>query len=158
LATGTIEFQKMGEDDFSLYRGSSLEDYAKDIARAFHRPVHEVRIEAMKQVKQLLKDGMATRRHHFLNVIDKKSGVTIGHVWFYVDKHKKRAFLYDILINAAYRGKGYGRETMQLLECKLKSVGISHLGLHVFAHNQVAINLYKNQGYYMASYNMQKDL
>ena len=148
----------MGEGDFSLYRGPTLEAYARDIARAFHRPISEVRVEARKQVKHLLKDGMATSGHYFLNVIEKKSGAKIGRVWFNVDKRKKRAFLYDILINRSYRGKGYGRETMQLLEGKLKGMGISQLGLHVFAHNQIAINLYVNEGYYMASYNMQKDL
>jgi ribosomal protein S18 acetylase RimI-like enzyme len=135
-----------------------LENYAKDIARAFHRPVHEFRTEARKQVKQLLKDGMATRGHHFLNIIEKKTGATIGHIWFSVNKRKGRAFLYDILVNGTYRGKGFGREAMQLLEGKLKDMGVSQLGLHVFAHNQVALNLYKSQGYYMASYNMQKEL
>lgn len=148
----------MREDEFSRLKGPMLEDYAKTIAKNFNRPISEVRNEAKKQGKRLLKDGMATRGHKFLNVIEGKSGATIGHIWLSVDKRKRRAFLYDILINEAYRGKGYGRETMQLLEGKLKSMGVSQLGLHVFAQNQVAINLYKRQGYYMASYNMQKDL
>ena len=135
-----------------------LEDYARDIARNFHRPIIEVRSEAKRQFKQLLKDGMATIEHHFLNIIELNSGATIGQVWFNVDKRKKRAFLYSIQINRVYRGKGYGRQTMKLLESELKQMGITQVGLHVFAHNQVAINLYTSQGYYMASHNMQKEL
>ena len=135
-----------------------LEDYAKDIARNFRRPLTEVRSEAKRQVKQLLKDGFATRGHHFLNIIETNSGAKIGKIWFNIDRRKKRAFLYNILIDREYRGKGYGRQTMRLLESELRRMRISQVGLHVFAHNQVAIKLYTSQGYYMASHNMQKEL
>lgn len=158
MTSDAIEFLEMNEDEFSSYKGPQLEKYAQDIAKTFKRPIEEVRNEAQEQVNRLLKNGLSTPGHFLYNVIEKKSGTIVGHVWFNLEKEKKRAFLYDILIQESYRGKGYGRKTMQLLEAKLRDMGVSQLGLHVFANNEVAINLYKTQGFYLASHNMQKDL
>ncbi len=158
MAPETIEFRKMTETEFSRYREHSLEEYAQDIARNFKRPIEIVRSEAKEQVNRILKDGLSTQGHFLFNVIEKKTGETIGQVWFNFEKDKKRAFLYDIIIHERYRGKGFGRKTLRLVEEKLREMGVSQLGLHVFAHNEVAINLYKTQGYYTTSFNMQKDL
>lgn len=148
----------MSEEEYSRIREPSLENYAQDIARNFKRPIEEVRIEAREQVARILKDGFASQGHFMFNVIEKKNAETVGHVWFNVENDKKRAFLYDILIHEPYRGKGYGKKTLQLLEVTLKDMGVSQLGLHVFGDNRVAINLYKTLGYYTTSFNMQKDL
>ncbi len=148
----------MSEEEYSRIREPSLENYAQDIARNFKRPIEEVRTEAREQVARILKDGFASPGHFMFNVIETKNAETVGHVWFNVENDKKRAFLYDILIHEPYRGKGYGKKTLQLLEVTLKDMGVSQLGLHVFGDNRVAINLYKTLGYYTTSFNMQKDL
>jgi len=148
----------MTRDEFSRYRKLSLESYAQDIARNFRRPIDVVRIEAKEQVRRILRDGLSTPGHFLYNVLEKKTGETIGLIWFNVDNDKKRAFLYDILIYQSYRGKGYGRRTLELLETKLRDLRVTQFGLHVFAHNRVAIKLYKAHGFYTASFNMQKDI
>jgi len=154
----TIEFRKLSREEFSSFRKVMLEDYAQDIARNFNRPIDEVRVEAKKQVKQILNRGLSTKGHFLYNVLKRKTGEAVGFVWFKVDEAKKSAFLYDILIHETYRGKGYGKKTLELLETKLRRMGMTQLGLHVFGHNQIAIKLYKTQGFYTASLNMQKDL
>lgn len=154
----TIEFRKLSRDEFSRYRKVRFEDYAQDVARNYNRPIDEVRVEVKKQVKQILNHGLSTRDNFLYNVLERKTGEAVGLVWFKVDEAKKSAFLYDILIHETYRGKGYGKKTLRLLETKLRRMGITQLGLHVFGHNQVAIKLYKTQGFYTASLNMQKDL
>jgi RimJ/RimL family protein N-acetyltransferase len=148
----------MTRDEFSRYRKLGLESYAQDIARSFKRPIDVVRIEAKQQVRRILRDGLSTPGHFLYNVVEKKTGETIGLIWFNVDDDKKRAFLYDILIYPPYRGKGYGRRTLKLLETKLRNLGVTQFGLHVFTHNRVAIRLYKTHGFYTASFNMQKDI
>ena len=153
-----IEFRQMSQEEYFKYSVPQLESYAQDIARNFKRPIDEVRIEAKEQVNRVLKEGLSTQGHFLFNVIERKTGETVGHIWYNVERDKRHAFLYDILIHKLYRGKGYGRKTLQLLEAKLRDMGITQLGLHVFADNQGAINLYKKQDYYTASFNMQKDL
>jgi ribosomal protein S18 acetylase RimI-like enzyme len=154
----TIKFRKMSGDQFRTYRKVRLEDYAQDIARNYKRPIEEVRVEVKKQIKQILNHGLSTRGHFLYNVLERKTGEAVGLVWFQVDEAKKSAFLYDLLIRETFRGKGYGRKTLELLATKLRRMGIAQLGLHVFAHNRIAIKLYKTQGFYTASLNMQKNL
>ena len=161
MAQETVEFRKMIEDEFSHYLESSLESYAQDRARNFKRPIEEERTVARQQVKNILKNGINTKGHFLFNVVARETGDTVGYVWVYVDEttwKKKLAFLYDIIIQERFRGRGYGRKTLELVEAKLREMNVASIGLHVFADNAVAINLYKTQGYYTASFNMQKDL
>ncbi len=153
-----IEFRKMTEEEFPKYIQSSLESYTQDIARNFKRPIDEVKVESKDQVNRILKDGLSTTGHSLFNVADKGTGETVGSVWVHVDEAKKRAFLYDIIVYQRFRGMGYGRKIMELLEETLRQMNVVSIALHVFADNSTAINLYKTQGYHTASFNMQKDL
>jgi len=47
---------------------------------------------------------------------------------------------------------------MLLIEEKARELGIEQVGLHVFAYNDVAKNLYESIGYRTSSMNMLKDL
>jgi ribosomal protein S18 acetylase RimI-like enzyme len=159
LPNKSIEFRKMTETEFTQYYSEeSLEAYAQSIARNFARPIEETRTEARAQVKNLLPEGVHTKGHHMFVVVDTETGSEVGTVWVHVDDDKKRAFLYDITVNERYRGMAYGRAIMQALESTVKQMKATSIGLHVFAENQVAINLYKKQGYRTASLNMHKEL
>ncbi len=158
MVPDSIEFRKMTQEEFSEYSKPQLEDYARAIVKNYRRPIDRVRIEARKQTKQLLKNGVSTRGHFLFNIIEKKTCRTIGHIWYHVEQDRKRAFLYYIEIHKPFRGKGYGRKTLRLLERRLRLVGVKQLGLHVFGDNQIAINLYKTHGFRIASLNMQKGL
>jgi ribosomal protein S18 acetylase RimI-like enzyme len=148
----------MTEEEFTNFFEMNLESYARAIAKNFKRPVDEVKVESKEQVNSLLKDGVKTKGHFLFTVLDKKHSSVVGNVWVSVDEKKKRAFLYDIDLYERFRGKGYGRASLELLEEILRSKGIKRLELHVFADNPTAIGLYKKLGYETASYNMRKDL
>jgi len=156
--SAAIEFQNMNEDEFSRCKAITKEDYAESIARNTKRHIDEVRNEANAQVEGLLKNGLSTQGHYLFNVVESKTSVTIGWVWFRVEEEKQRAFLFGMMIHEPYRGKGYGRKTLELLEAKLKERKVKQIGLHVFADNQTAMNLYKKDGFYISGFNMQKDL
>ena len=57
-----------------------------------------------------------------------------------------------------FRGKGYGKQAMLLIEEQASELGLKSLGLHVFAVNTVARNLYESVGYEASSLNMTKKL
>jgi RimJ/RimL family protein N-acetyltransferase len=57
-----------------------------------------------------------------------------------------------------FRGKGYGKKARLLIEEKARELGLESLGLHVFAENKVARNLYESVGYEVSSLNMTKKL
>jgi ribosomal protein S18 acetylase RimI-like enzyme len=154
----SIQFRKMTQEEFVEFQKYTLESYAQDIARAFNRPVEEERVRAKEQVNGLLLKGVETEGHFLFNVIDTVSGEKVGNVWVNIDQSKGRAFLYDIVVDKPFRGKGYGRETLVLLEKTLKEMKITSVELHVFADNVVALSLYRAQGYNTGSFNLQKNI
>ena len=109
MAKGRIEFRRMTEEEFKKYSDLQLESYAQDRAKAFKTSVEDERAIAKEQTRHFLKDGLNTSGHYLYNVIEHESGVVIGNVWVGVEEAKRLAFLYDIAIHEAYRGKGYGR-------------------------------------------------
>ena len=75
-----------------------------------------------------------------------------------LDRAVKSGFIFDVMVAEKFRGKGYGRQVMTLIEEKARELGIQSIGLHVFAYNKVAKNLYESMGYEISSLNMIKQL
>ncbi len=67
-------------------------------------------------------------------------------------------FIYDVEIDEAHRGKGYGRAAMELAEEQARALGIGRIELNVFGGNEVARKLYLSLGYVETSVQMGKDL
>ena len=59
--------------------------------------------------------------------------------------------------DGAFRGKGYGRQTMQAAEQYVTSHGGKRLGLNVFGPNTVARRLYESMDYQVLAVGMYKD-
>ena len=57
------------------------------------------------------------------------------------------SFVLGVEVEAAHRGKGYGRVAMQLGEQASLQAGDSQLALNVFGQNSPAIGLYEAMGY-----------
>jgi ribosomal protein S18 acetylase RimI-like enzyme len=67
-------------------------------------------------------------------------------------------FVYDIAIDEPFRGKGFGRGTMQAAEEYVMSQGGKAIGLNVFGQNSVARNLYEAMDYRATAIIMKKHL
>ena len=67
-------------------------------------------------------------------------------------------FIYDMAVDEAHRGKGYGRAAMGLAEEEARLRGIGRIELNVFGGNDVARGLYLSLGYVETSVQMAKDL
>ena len=67
-------------------------------------------------------------------------------------------WIYDVEVDEAHRGKGYGREIMLLAERECRRRGLTSLRLNVFGPNTVAQRLYESLGYEITSQNMAKRL
>ena len=81
-------------------------------------------------------------------------------IWIRADLQSpiKSGFIFEIYVDEKFRGKGYGKQAMSLIEEKARELGLTSLGLHVFAVNNVARNLYESVGYEVSSLNMTKKL
>jgi len=158
LTQRAIDLRRMTEKEYANYMEAHLEAYAQVRARAFKSSKDEELAVAKKQVRGLLTDGLKTKGHFIYVAVDSATGESVGNLWVHVEPDKKRAFLYDIIVHERFRRQGYGRSMLNLLELKMRQMHVSILGLHVFAENEVAFNLYSKVGYVVASYNMQKNL
>jgi ribosomal protein S18 acetylase RimI-like enzyme len=108
----------------------------------------------------LLPNGRIPAGHHIYVVAD-EHGQRVGDLWFAErtsDFDGTFAFVYSIEIDEAFRGKGYGRETMQLLEHEVEAAGLDRISLNVFGGNEVARSLYRSLGYTETAVMMRKEL
>ena len=83
----------------------------------------------------------------------------VGVLWIAdkLDPVAKDWYIYDIEVVKAFRGKGYGRQTMQAAEQYVTSHGGKRLGLNVFGPNTVARSLYESMDYQVLAVGMYKD-
>jgi ribosomal protein S18 acetylase RimI-like enzyme len=140
----------MTEPEYDTFAATSLEGYiAERVAANDSTPAVE-RAAATQQMAEILPQGFRTTDHRFWQVIE-PGGAVIGTLWVMLDDAQRRAFIYDIEIDEAQRGKGYGAATMQALEDELRPTNLTHIGLNVFGPNTVARALYDKMGYQVAA-------
>ncbi len=85
--------------------------------------------------------------------------VPVGYLWIGpADDDPQRWWVWDISIDEAHRGQGYGRRAMVLAEQLARAAGATTIGLNVFASNTVARHLYSSLNYEESSVQMRKDL
>ncbi|MEV7612947.1 GNAT family N-acetyltransferase [Streptomyces sp. NPDC089799] len=89
-------------------------------------------------------------------VVLEADGEPVGHVW--LARPGGEAYVYDVEVAAAHRGRGHGRSLMLLAERTALATGHRTLGLQVFEGNTPARRLYESLGYAPTSVNFAKDL
>ena len=138
----------MNQDMYNNYIKNSKRLYAEEIAKSRGIDFDKALQLTNEEFNTLLPEGLKSQ-NQFLNVIINDKNEKIGFMWFSTESNHgdNEAFLCDIEINKAYRGKGYGHETMKLLESKVKEYNLSSISLHVFLHNEIACSLYNKIGY-----------
>ena len=148
----------MTQSEFEAFVEHIIPAYAADKVRAGHWSEDEALEKSHKQTESLLSQGLQTKDHFLYTLYDGEEAV--GMIWLRaeLDRPVKSGFIFDVEINEEFRGKGYGKQAMLLIEEKARELGIKQMGLNVFAYNDVAKNLYEGIGYKVSSMNMLKDL
>jgi ribosomal protein S18 acetylase RimI-like enzyme len=152
-----LSLRPMTEEEFEQFKGPNMEDYAQERSRNFDTPIEQERAIAADQYARFLKDGIHTLGQR-LWVVTEETGAAVGHLWVGIEDAEHMAFIYFIGINADQRGKGYGAQTLDLLEEAMRPLGIQQIGLNVFSDNAVAQRLYARQGYRITNYSMLKQI
>jgi GNAT superfamily N-acetyltransferase len=88
-------------------------------------------------------------------------GERVGRLWF-GERSSVRVgrlvWLYELEIGQPFRGRGYGRRALELLEQEVERRGIGEIALNVWGGNEIARSLYRAQGYFERSVEMAKEL
>jgi ribosomal protein S18 acetylase RimI-like enzyme len=177
-----LDLQPLSDTAFQVFKQWLLEDYAHEIARNYRIPLEDARKASATDIAGLLTEGVATPNHHLYHIEttappatstqrvpptaytapdqprghDAGSPVRIGYLWIIVDDQKRACFIAQIYLQPEFRGQGFGRKTLELLQARMQQRGIRRISLHVFADNTTAQYLYHRLGYQITDINMQK--
>lgn len=153
-----VTLVKMTEPEFLVWKEHALTEYAADKVRAGN-DVEDGAVErSRKEFDSYMPQGPSTKGHYIFTVVNEKTKEKVGMVW-YADAEKPLTdmlWIYDIEIDAKWRGKGYGTAVMKLVEEKARELGKSRVGLQVFGHNEGARKLYERLGYRATNIAMSK--
>ena len=143
-----LQLQPMTQDNYNKYIDCAIQKYAEEGVQSGDLEFEKSLQLATKQFNELLPDGLNSE-NQYLNTIINDENEKIGIMWFSTKSRHgdNEAFLYDIEINKEYRSRGYGRESMKLLESRVKDYNLASISLHVFLHNEIACKLYNKIGY-----------
>jgi ribosomal protein S18 acetylase RimI-like enzyme len=136
----------MTSAEVSAYLANTVETFADETMAADPSLTREAALASSREVHEgLLPLGLDTPGHDLLVGLEATTGRRVGITWLF---HEERAgFVYDVEVDEAERGKGYGRGLMQAADRHLRGLGMEVLGLNVFGHNHVAHGLYTALGY-----------
>ena len=148
----------MTESELKTFLEKAIPEYAADRVRAGHWSEAEALERSRRSYAELLPQGVKTKNNYLFRIQLDESGEKIGMIWMKHEALRPRGFIYEIVLDEAQRGKGYGKQAMLALEKFAKGMGLESIGLHVFTHNTAAVRLYESLGYEVTNQNMTKKL
>lgn len=145
---------------FSEYLETAIAGYAKDNVDAGRWPEEGALARSHADFRSSLPQGLDTPDNYLFEIKTAQSGPTVGFIWFAIEETHglRHAFVYDVEVKPAFRRKGHAMAALKAIEPRVRDLGVSSIGLHVFAHNPGAQALYAKLGYGVTSINMRKNL
>jgi ribosomal protein S18 acetylase RimI-like enzyme len=159
-----VKLVPMTEGEFSAYFDRSVENYARDLARAGNAHPDEALRTSRQQFREMLPEGLSSPEQYLFSIWrgtpGKGGAARVGILWMGIRRAGARAFatLNDFWIFEEYRRQGYGRQALGALEEKVRELGFDEIRLHVFGHNHPARALYEKMGYVATNITMAKKL
>jgi len=154
----TLRLRPITPDEYPAMIAATRADYATDIELNGGWTREAAERKADEDVARVLPQGPSTPGHGIFML--EANGETVGRLWVAERELGARQvlFIYEIAVDERHRGRGYGRQAMQLVEDHARSRGIGRIELNVFGGNEVARHLYRSVGYRETSVQMARDL
>jgi GNAT superfamily N-acetyltransferase len=149
-----IALRPLRPDEYDAWEAAHRSEYERGLVEHVGMAAERAKAKVERDVAHVLPDGLETAGTHIWAVEDE--GSAVGTV--FVGIRDGGAWLYDITIAEAERGKGYGRAAMTALEDELRTFGHATIGLNVWGNNEVARGLYRSLGWVEESVHMRKTL
>jgi ribosomal protein S18 acetylase RimI-like enzyme len=148
-----VKLEPLQQDDFDHFLEREIHSYAEDHVRNGNWPAHGALERSRKEFEHYLPDGIHSPNQYLWSILNEENR-KIGILWVQVKEGK--AFIFDFVIDETYRGKGYGKQSLQAMDERLKSMGAQSVALHVFGDNIPAQELYKKAGFEITGIHMKK--
>lgn len=136
----------MSENEVAQWLPEARNRYIDDLVTS-GASEEAARRKAQADTQQLF-PGDQPSPDQFVFVIE-ADGEPVGELWLAerVTELGPCLWIYDIRVDDAHRGHGYGRAAMLFAEAEARERGYTLMGLNVFGGNEVARNLYRSLGY-----------
>ena len=156
------------QDEFDEWLPRQEAGYVEHIVASGSMPPAQAREKARRDTKRAFGGGLDTPGQLVFRLVVEDEPV--GWLWLAVpggdaDPHNhadprnpRMAWVNDVEVDEAFRGRGYGRQAMLLAEQEAKVRGMTSIGLNVHGHNTVALALYDSLGYQVMTQQMKKPL
>lgn len=110
--------------------------------------------------KRLLPEGIASKDNHIFQIHDPATDAVVGSLWLGVQNRTgiPLAYVFNVEVAPEHRHQGHATRAFKALESVVRDLGLSAIGLHVFAYNSGAQALYASLGYEVTGLNMRKTL
>jgi ribosomal protein S18 acetylase RimI-like enzyme len=156
----SVTLRPLDESEFAAWEERSKASYAEDMIQHAGLAAERAHDKAARDFAQLFPEsGLVPEQH--LWVLEDEDGTTVGHAWLGERETPDRgrfAYVYEIEVAEAYRGLGYGRAGMLMVEDEARALGFTRIELNVFGGNDVARGLYLSLDYEENAVAMGKDL
>ncbi|MGZ8618430.1 MAG: GNAT family N-acetyltransferase [Actinomycetota bacterium] len=154
-----LRLRPMTADEFRVYHRHSVAAYADNMVRNVRLSPEAAQARSAAVFHDLLPEGLGTR-DHWIEVAEDEHAERVAVLWFArrVTPAGDIAYLFDIEVEEAMRGRGHGRRVMELFEQEVGALGLGRIELNVFGHNDVARSLYEGLGYVEMSRQLFKEL
>jgi ribosomal protein S18 acetylase RimI-like enzyme len=150
-----LNLEPIQQEDFERFLEQEIRCYAEDHVRNGNWSPDGALERSRREFERHLPEGIHSRDQHLYSIIA-NPGRKIGVLW--VQVKDRQAFIFDFVIDEAYRGKGYGKQALSAMEEKLQSMNAESVELHVFGDNFAAQELYKKAGFQITDIHMRKSL
>lgn len=153
-----VRLRPMSAEEFVSWQQRAIESYAQEFVDSGFLTADEARNRAREDFAKLLPEGLDTSAHDVFTAVE-GDGV-VGTLWLSFTERARglEAFVYEVTVDPAHRGRGFGRSIMEAGHAICRERGAVAVGLNVFGHNAPARALYESLGYRVVSTAMKLEL
>lgn len=114
-----MRLMPMTDADYAAYQDRLIPDHVDEHVRAGNWPADEAEAKARDQLCEILLDGIRIPDHSLYR-LEADGPEPVGIVWFGLVRKgaKVSAFIYDIVIEDAYRRRGYASAALRAVAAK----------------------------------------
>ena len=148
-----VKLEPIQQEDFDRFLDRAIREYAEDHVRNGNWSSEGALEKSRKEFEHYLPHGIHTPDQYVWSIIDEENQ-KIGVLW--VQVKERTAFIFDFIVDEAFRGKGFGKQALSAMDERLKSMNVESVALHVFGDNITAQELYKKMGFEITGIHMRK--
>jgi ribosomal protein S18 acetylase RimI-like enzyme len=145
---------------FPAFLEAAIGGYAMQNVASGRWPAEAALELSRAEHQRLLPDGVDSKDNHIFEIRDPATDAVVGSLWLGVQNRTgiPLAYVFNIEVAPAHRRQGHATRAFDALEPVVRELGLSAIGLNVFAYNTGAQALYASLGYEVTALSMRKTL